>query len=170
MEDFVLRFPLAGQKIVNNLNNQDLAKFKEVSKLLSSFIEKDRSFWKRILQKYSEKHATYKDSWISVTKKLPIKKLKQLALIVEKFYIYRPKGTKFQHSPLHIVAECGNIVLFRQFAEKTGSINPKRNDGVTSLHLASQEGHLNICKYIISNSEDKNPKDNRGYTPLYFAA
>ena len=89
MEDFVLRFPRVGRRIFNKLNNQDIAKFKEVSKVLSSFLEKDRSFWIRLLQKYGENHATFKEAWISVIKRMPVDKLKKLALAVEKFYIYR---------------------------------------------------------------------------------
>ena len=165
-----MKFPQVVQKILKKLNNQDLAKFKEVSKFLSSFLEKDRFFWKRILQKYGENHAKFKETWISVTEKMPVDELKELTLAVEKFYTYRTWRAEFQHSPLHIVAECGNLMLFKEFTRKTGLMNPERNDGLTPFHFASQEGRLDICQFLISNLDNKNPKNNKGQTPLHKAA
>ena len=56
MEDFVLRSPLIGQKIFNKLDNQNLTKVERLTKFMNRHLEKDKSFWQRILQKYEWKH------------------------------------------------------------------------------------------------------------------
>ena len=170
MENYFLRFPLGGRKIFNKLDNQDIIKSKEVSKSLNIFLEKDRSFWERVLQKYGKNHVTFKEAWISVIKNLPVKDIKELALAVDSFNTPYIQNTEFQYSPLHVVAKHGNVILFKQLAEKTSSINPKDKNGSTPFHYASEKGHLSICKFIIENSTDKNPKDNHGDTPLHRAA
>ena len=76
MEEFLSRFPLAGRNIFKKLDNQDLVKCKEVSKFLNAFLEKDKSFWSRVLQKHSDNHLTFKEAWISVTKIIPVEELK----------------------------------------------------------------------------------------------
>ena len=79
METLVLRFPLLGRKIFNKLSIQDMIKSKEVSKLLNTYLESDRLYWTRVLQKYGKKHVEFKGAWISVTKTLPVQEMKELA-------------------------------------------------------------------------------------------
>ena len=86
MEHLVLRFPLVGRKIFKNFDNQDLAKVKEVSRILNEFQETNKSFWIRRLQKYNENHIEFKEAWVSVTKGEPVETVKQLAINVEQFY------------------------------------------------------------------------------------
>ena len=86
MEHLVLRFPLVGRKIFKNFDNQDLAKVKEVSRILNEFQETNKSFWIRRLQKYNENHVEFKEAWVSVTKGEPVETVKQLAINVKEFY------------------------------------------------------------------------------------
>ena len=160
MEEFVFRFPVVGRHIINKLDNLSITKAKQVSKSFSTYLDKDRSFWTRLLQMYSENHVIFKKDWILVTQTLPVEELKIFAFAVEKFYAPYTQQTKFQYSPLHIVAECG----------KTGLIHFNRNDGLTPFHFASDKGHFDICKLIIDNVNDKNPSQNDGETPLHNAA
>ena len=141
MEELVLRFPLVSQEIFKNLDNQDLTKFKEVSRFLKNYLKNDKSIWIRRLKKYNGNHVLHKETWISFMKNEPVEKIKTFVISVEQFYT-KGRRIEYQHSPLHIVAECGNVMLFKQCAEKTGLINPKRNDGCTPFHFASQQGHL----------------------------
>ena len=169
MEELVLRFPLVSQEIFKNLDNQDLTKFKEVSRFLKNYLKNDKSIWIRRLKKYNGNHVLHKETWISFMKNEPVEKIETFVISVEQFYT-KGRRIEYQHSPLHIVAECGNLLFFKYFAEKNKLINPSRDDGLTPFHFASQEGHVDICSYIIGNLDDKNPKDNKGNTPLHKAA
>ena len=156
MEDFVWRFPLIGRNIFNKLDNQDLTKSKEISKFLCDFIENDRFIWERKLQKYCKNQVTFKQAWMSVTKMLPFEEMKQFTVTVEQFYTSRVVQASFQYSPLHVVAKWGNVLFFKQFAEKTGLVNPKIKDGSTPFHFLSQKGHIDICRFIMGHLDDKN--------------
>ena len=87
MEHLVLRFPLVGHKIFKNFDDQDLAKVKEVSRILNEFQESNKSFWIRRLQKYNQNHVTFEEEWILVTKGEPVEIVNQLAINVEQFYL-----------------------------------------------------------------------------------
>ena len=57
MEDLVIccrRFPFAGKLILNNLENQSLARSKETNRGINKFLENERFYWIRILKKYSK--------------------------------------------------------------------------------------------------------------------
>ena len=101
MEDSVSRCPLIGQKIFNKLDNQDLTKVKILTKCLNHHLEKDKSFWKRVLQKCKWSHETFKDAWKLVTKKVRNEEMKELAIAVENFYSKHVQNVqiKFQFSP-----------------------------------------------------------------------
>ena len=63
MEEFIARFPVIGQEIFNQLDNQTLTKCKEVSRDLNQFLEDDRLVWTRIIKKYDASHVEFKDAW-----------------------------------------------------------------------------------------------------------
>ena len=104
--------------------------------------------------------------------KIPLDTIKLLAISVERFYTSLSKRLKFQHSPLYIVAEQGNLSLFEFVNERVGfkNPNPTRNDGSTPFYFAAQNGHLEICKFIIEKVENENPPLHDGFTPLHLVA
>ena len=66
--------------------------------------------WIRILQKYNKHHIEFKDSWVSVVRKLSIQELKQLVMAVQQFYIIQTShNQEIQYSPLLIVAKQGTL-------------------------------------------------------------
>ena len=170
MEEFLVRFPGIGEDIFNQLDNQTLARCREVSRSQHKFLEKNKVLWKRMIEKYSANNVEFKDAWKLVVERVPVQNVKELAIAVEQFYSFRPHRLKHQHSPHHIAAECGNLSLCKFIVKKTGVLNPARSDGCTGLHFAVQERHFDVCQYIINNAEDKNPKDNDGFTPLESAS
>ena len=136
VEDLISRFPPVAQNIFNNLNVEDLKKCREVSKSFYVSLENSRLYWEKILKKFDQNQIDYKEAWESVVENNPKEKIKELATAVARFYTFRPKRLKFQHAPLHIVGERGNIALYRYISQKTGLVNPKRSDGLTPLHFA----------------------------------
>ena len=147
MEEVVIRFPVLGEKIFNQLDYQNLTKCKEVSRSLQKFLEENKVLWKRmIIEKYSANNVEFKDAWKLVTEKVPTQIVKELAQAVEKFYTFHPHRLESQHSPHHIAAEHGNLSLYKFIAQKTNVVHPERSeDGLTGLRSAARE--LKYLKY-----------------------
>ena len=172
MEEFLVRFPGLGEKIFDQLDNQNLTKCKEVSRSQRKFLDENKLVWKRMIEKYTANNVEFKDFWKLVTEKVPAQIVKELALAVEQFYTFRPHRLEHQHSPHHIAAERGSLSLCKVITQRTKVLNPVRTDGLTGLHFAAQAGHFDVCQYLVDNlgdSADKNPKDKVGRTPLQLA-
>ena len=169
MEEILERFPGVGEKIFNQLDNQNLTKCREVSKSQCKFLEENKLLWRRMIEKYSANNVLFNDAWKLVMEKVPVQNVKELAIAVGQFYTFRPHRVDHQHSPHHIAAERGNLSLCKFIFEKTGVLNPARPDGLTGFHFAAQEGHFDVCEYLIDNLVDKYPEDKDGRTPLQSA-
>ena len=118
----MLKCPHLGENIFNQLDNQNLTKCKKVSRSFYAFLENNKLLWTRIMKKYTVNHTEFEKDWKSVLEKTPVENIKQLAIAVEQFYMFRPHRhfndkekkpeLKYpQHSPLHIAAERGNLSL-----------------------------------------------------------
>ena len=194
LENFCLRFPRLGDKIIDELNPQSMENCKRLSRFWQNQILESRIYWIRIIQSYTKNFNQYKDEWTIVTKKTPLKVLKKLTTAL---YIFKPGafGNEFENkfefgnweqtqkhmqtlgmepndqwSPLHVAAKFG-LDLFKDIASKfKNNLGSANNNGETPLHCATKTGHLEICKLIINNTADKNPPDNLGFTPLHYAA
>ena len=171
MDVILQRFPVAVQDIFKQLDDKSLANCREVSKICRNFLDNDSLLWRRRIQKYDKNQTEFQEAWKLVTTKVPIEKLREIALAVEKFYkLDLKEELENQHSPLHIGAAIGNISICEYIVERTRMVNPARIDGTSPLHFASFMGHLEIVKYIVGHLENKNPAMNNGWTPLHFAA
>ena len=90
MEDFIIcckRFPFVSKIILNNLENQSLARSKEINRRLNKFLENERFYWIRILMKYKRNFEGFEKSWNHVIENAPIAILKQLALAVQEYKV-----------------------------------------------------------------------------------
>ena len=126
MEEIVMRFPIIAQQILEQLDNQNLTKCREVDKTLSSSIDKDRLIWTRMIKNYINDNKIFTKSWNLVMKKVPVKYLKDLALTTQKLgTVYDWYEYEYQPAPQHIVAACGSLSLYKFTTEKTGEINPR---------------------------------------------
>ena len=97
MENLVIccrRFPFVGKKILNNLENQSLARSKEINRRLNKFLENERFYWIRILMKYKRNFEEFEESWNHVIENAPIAILKQLALAVQE---QKVRSNAFSH-------------------------------------------------------------------------
>ena len=68
---------------------------------------------------------------------------------------------------LHVVAELGEIDIFKMVVEKIGYKHSRYLDDNTPLHAAADKGHLDICKFIIDQVGDKNPKNKKLTIKVY---
>ena len=148
----LLTFP---HMILKNLDDQSLTKCiglcwisKEKSKLRTRQ-GTERLLWIEIVQKYIGNIEDYPDTWGSVVDdKTSLEIVKELALAVHQFFTFRQSRQQSPWTPLHIVAERGNLKLSKYIIEKTGRKNPQRADGLTPYHLAAQNGHLEVSPEV----------------------
>ena len=56
MDVIQIRFPTLAVKILNNLDDQSLLKYKEFDRDNCEFLSKERFYWIRILKKYMKKY------------------------------------------------------------------------------------------------------------------
>ena len=149
MEEIVLRFPVIAKQIFEQLDNQDLIKFREVDKPFCSSIDQNRLIWNRMIKKYIKDDNKFRKSWKLVMEKVPVKILEDLAMTTKKFGTEYEEGSINQGclkqegrtppqilpplllfapencAPQHIVAICGNLTLYKFITNKTGEMNPK---------------------------------------------
>ena len=136
MEDLILKYPHLGNNIFNKLDKKSLLNCIWVDSF-HDFFESNRLIWRRIIRNYAKNHIKHKKDWKLVISKTPVEDVEQLAKAVYQFYTFRPhrhfndreekKNQKYpQHSPLHILAERGNLSQFIQISEKIGLGHPRR--------------------------------------------
>ena len=149
MNEIILRFPDLAKRILNQLDNESLAKCKNVSRSWSSYMNRDISFWKRIIQKYTNNIREFKDTWRCIMTKAGLENIKEIAMAVKHFISIHPSKCPIK------VGEC---------THRTVSVSP--------LHVAIKSGKLSLCIFILGRIKDKNPaaKGDEGWTPLYEAA
>ena len=65
MDQLLSRFPDIAEDIFENLDDESLVRCKEASRSMSSFMDEDNKFWKRIIRKYLNNLETndFKKSW-----------------------------------------------------------------------------------------------------------
>ena len=86
MENFVLRFPLVTQKLLEQLDNENLVKSREISCIWKTSLDNDKHVWKRIIREYVRQDGEFKKSWDMVLSKIPFEIVKELALAVKLFF------------------------------------------------------------------------------------
>ena len=171
MDKVLIRFPVVGQDIFNQVDDKTLSNCRYVCKFWCNFLDNGSLFWQRRIHKFTENQVEFSSHWKIATKKAPIGILKKLAIAVEEYFTLHPKDLDNQLSPLHILGVQGITSLYDHIAKHIGVVNPTCiKDGWTPIHFASLEGHLEIIKYIAEYLEDKNPATHDGVTPLHFAA
>ena len=73
-------------------------------------------------------------------------------------------------SPIHIAAQNGHFIVFKELYEDSSDKCPQNICGQTPYHLAARFGHLKIFLFMFENSASKNPADFEGKTVLHYAA
>ena len=85
-----MRVPNVAKEIFNNLNDEDLIKSKEASRIWSTFMNEEIFFWKRIITKLIGGYIDFKETWKIVLKKAGLNRTKELANTVKFFLSKHP--------------------------------------------------------------------------------
>ena len=73
-------------------------------------------------------------------------------------------------TPLHLVAESGNLPVVQYLCEQGADKEVMSNDGWTPLHRAAADGHLSVVQYLCEQGADQKARDLFGFTPMDVAA
>ena len=179
MEDLSNRFPSLIPMILENVDNQSLVNFKETSRELRDFVDSERFYWIKIIEKYKGSFEEFSKCWKKVIERTPSQIVKRIALAVEIFFSTNQSNRQLQTiyekynqwSPLHISAASRDSILINHVIEKTKFENHKSaTNNLSPLHIAVNEGGLEACELILNHSLYMIKKTD-GYclTPLYYA-
>ena len=153
IDDMILRFPTIVEAILKEVDNQSIAKCRNVSPLWCDFIDDQKLPWIRKIQKFRRKTEKFDLQWRKAFKYAPIKMVKEVSVAVwcnyESARNKKKEGKKRKDTRkwtlLHIFAEQGQSEMCQYVIEKIDDKNPSSYNGSTPLHLAAREGYLNVC-------------------------
>ena len=170
MEDVFSRFPDIGERIFESLDYKSLINCKCVSKNLNAFIENQKFYWIRIIEKYDEKMLSLlmksdqqkKSVWQAISnqsndQKIYKKYLECLPKIRKLLRKIRMENVREfarrvmledhtnQNTSLHIAAKIGQVAVFSIIFEGLGFENPKNRIGKAMFdHELCSRGPRNI--------------------------
>ena len=198
MKSLCQRFPHLSKSILNKCDNQSLIKSKEASREIFGFLENERFYWIRIIQRKYWNFEGFEESWKEAIHQTPFDVIKDLANELEKLFSLQnlcPGWIRPIH-PLHVAALQGNLKLYEYIVAKTKDkipqgrlfCNQKNFEGIhflipaigesnncqmvkgaTPLHMAAMNGNLEVCQYISKNSNHDDQQYNLNVTPLDIA-
>ena len=87
MDMLCKRFPLVIRTVLINLDDQSLTRSKEASREIAEFLDNERFYWTRIIQKYNGHFEGHQESWKEDIRRTPLNVLKQLGVAVQNFLI-----------------------------------------------------------------------------------
>ena len=82
LEDICLRIPILCEKILIHLDDKSLVTLRLCSRNFCAFVQYQRWFWIRIIQKYIGKINEVDDTWKTTIEKAPSEIIKELAISV----------------------------------------------------------------------------------------
>ena len=181
MEIIFDRFPHLSDEIFEYLDEENLANCVEVNRKWQTTIANEKVYLKKKIEKRSKNSEQFSKEWSMALVKTPLKLLRRLTeyMIYHNLECYnQPSSIEaddfvckcFESAPIHVVANHGDIELFKHIEAKTKNMNPKDWVGKTPLHYAAFEGHLEICRWYMKNTRGVNDTYNNGGTALHLAA
>jgi hypothetical protein len=154
MEDICFRTPHILEQINELLDNKSLIKCKEVSRMMCSIIERQKSgkfVTTRVIQSYIKDPMEFAKDWKIVFQKLSLERLKELAILVKEFYKGVPSRLLGNWSPMHIVAERGHL----DFCKVIAKLRAIKSYEWPPLNFSAQAGHLEVSKFLYKEFTDK---------------
>ena len=135
------RFPDLCFGIFDQLDDQNLAKSKEVSPTWCNFINAEKLWWIRKIQNYANEDMNEDaDVWKKVIVGTPIEIVKDLATASRQFYQFHQKGRNY--SPLHIAAYSGDLQSCMQIHTKLKLKDTKCKEGCPPVYWAAKGGKI----------------------------
>ena len=175
MEDICSRFPHIGVKVLKNVDNSTLIRFRKSSKEIHDFLNGEKFYWLRIFQKYCQMAGSFSEYWEKIMKNTPLEVVKKLAIASFQFSTTFPDKNIRDWSPFHLAAAFGNLELYKWIEEKCEKLpllecSSSLGHGSTQSHLSAHYGKLEIFTYLLKKLLHKNPENEQGVTPLHMAA
>ena len=176
MEEIFLRFSHLNEKIFKLLDNQNLVKCMEVSRIWGSHLKVQKFVQIRTIKAIVKHYDYVEEIWNDVFMNNSTDIINELQLAVQEFYneCKCEENHESNHglSPIHIAAGVSNLSLLKRLHDKTADKYPKNQDGWTPLHAAAESGNLKTFKMIFDEVEEKNPSAGFGvvgnnWTPLH---
>ena len=172
MRDLILRFPHLAEQIFQLLNNEDLAKSREVEKLWQKFIDERNYPWLRIVNIPTVLH--YKDTYMHLAAQCG--QTDMFEIILDKEENKNEKKCNGE-TPFLVACRKGHmniaLILLKKYDKLKIDFNVKDNDSRTAFHLACLNGHLEIAEMIMKKSSeleiDLNSKNKYGNTAFHLA-
>jgi len=172
MRDLILRFPHVAEQIFQQLNNEDLAKSREVERLWQKFIDERNYPWLRIVNIPT----ILQDGDTYMHLAAQCGQTDMFEMILDKEENKNAKNCNGE-TPFLVACSKGRmniaLTLLKKYDELKIDFNVKDNDGRTAFHLACLNGHSEIAEMILKNSSnlkiDLNSKDFYDRTAFYAA-
>ena len=170
MEHLWLRIPHIFEQINELLDNKSLIKCKEVSRIICSIIENQKSgkfLTTRMIQCYIRNPGEFSTDWRIIFQKLPAERLSEFEILVKDFYKAFPSRFEDNWSPMHISAERGRL----DFCKFIAKVSFTKIYKLSPLLFSVQNGHLEVSKFLYNEVEHTNHKRNQfQLTAQYLAA
>ena len=165
MEEIFQRFPLIAQKILNHVDNETLINFKKVSRNNADFLEKERFYWIRIIQRYNCLFEELHEVWKKVVSKTPVGIVKELAVAVHQFPLTLSK--KLQENEIQCVCnetQCACKETILSPLDYTQNFERQWHP----LFIGATSGSTNLCNHIVKKAGDV--RDPRLLNPVFGLA
>ena len=170
MEHLWLRIPHICEQINELLDDESLIKYKEVSRVICSIIENQKSgkfLTIRMIQCYVKNPEEYSTDWRIIFQKLPAERLSEFEILVKEFYKAFPSRFENNWSPMHISAERGRL----DFCKFIAKVSFTKIYKLSPLLFSVQAGHLEVSKFLYNEVEHNNHRRNQfQLTAQYLAA
>ena len=150
MDELCQRFPSMVQKILNHVDNETLINFKEAGRDNAAFLENERFYWIRIIQRYNCLIGELQEVWRKVVRKSPKEIIKELAITVHQFPKTIFKNLKSKYMPRRYAYE-PRIVSPLEFVQKL-------EKQWHPLFIGAACGSVNLCNHIIQKTDVKEPR------------
>ena len=157
---------------MNDIDDETLINFKEASRNTDDFLDKERFYWIRIIQRYNCLIGKLHDVWKKVVKKTPVEIIKELAVALHQFpqtmffdvALGKFPSTCFSSRKRESASSSGKSMSYLDFVQNIElHWHP--------LFIGAACGSVNICNHIIQKAGDTDPRLSDGrITPLVFAA
>ena len=173
MRDFILRFPHLAEKIFQQLDDEDLARSREVERLWQKFIDERNYPWLRIVN--IPTILRYGDTYLHLA--ADCGQTDMFEVILHDEDNKNPKNDMGE-TPFLVACSHGYLkiasILLKKHEELGIDLNFKDNVwGRTAFHIACYNGHSEIAEMLMKNSSklqiDLNIKDSKGKTAFHLA-
>ena len=141
------------------LYDESLIKYKEVSRVICSIIENQKSgkfLTIRMIQCYVKNPEEFSTDWRIIFQKLPAERLSEFEILVKEFYKAFPSRFENNWSPMHISAERGRL----DFCKLIAKVSFTKIYKLSPLLFSVQAGHLEVSKFLYNEVEHNNHRRN----------